>query len=410
MASSPPPNAGGIGGRGRIATRGKIDCWNQFNKNYKKNTSILPASHTTNTPYSSGMRNRTRLASADHTQVMHIITSEAGKTTTTFDGTNDLAVNITTNPYDPPPIFPYIRAKGDMPQGRHGMTNARSFVYSNMVARNKNNALAHSHAPPLPSCPCQDQGSKGSRWSLSKAAHGFGAQSQQFDHGQCQFISYNHPTTQDIIAMTAQQPRHPPHRHQESAIAVTALQLAQAEGSAFQEVSRALEKFSNECKYGHTPHEKPSDSIRLVMENFNSLCVTSGSKKITPINNLCRDFKVDILCGCETQTDWRMVPSSRQFNKLFGMGTETRSVVAHNINECMLVNQYGGCAIMAMNTISAEVQDTKVDGTGLGRWCWIQLGSGVRKTRIVMAYQPSNSGHSSAGMTVKDQQLRYFCA
>jgi hypothetical protein len=110
--------------------------------------------------------------------------------------------------------------------------------------------------------------------------------------------------------MTAQRPRYPPHRRQESAIAVTALQLAQAEGSAFREDSHALERFLNECKYGHAPREKPSDSIRLVMENFNSLCVTSGNKKITPISNLCRDFKVDILCGCETHTDWRMVPSS----------------------------------------------------------------------------------------------------
>jgi hypothetical protein len=208
--------------------------------------------------------------------------------------------------------------------------------------------------------------------------------------------------------MTAQQPRYPPRRHQESAIAVTALQLAQAEGLAFREVSCALERFSNKCKYSHAPHEKPSDSIRLVMENFNSLCVTSGNKKITPINNLCCDFKVDILCWCKTQTDWRMVPSSGQFNKLFGMGTETRSVVANNINERMLVNQYNGCAIMAMNTISAEVQDTGVDGTGLGRWCWIRLGSKAQKTRIVMAYQPSNSGRSSAGMTVKDQQSSIF--
>jgi hypothetical protein len=177
MVSSSPPNAGGIGGRGRIATIGEIDCWNQFNKNYQKNTSIHPASHTTNTQYSLGMCDRTGLASADHTQVMHITTYEAGKTTTPLDRTNDLAVNITTNPYDPPPIFPSIRANGDMPQGCHGTTNARSFAYSNMVARNKNDALAHSHAPPLPSRPCQVQGSKGSWWSLSKAAHGFGAQS-----------------------------------------------------------------------------------------------------------------------------------------------------------------------------------------------------------------------------------------
>jgi hypothetical protein len=148
-------------------------------------------------------------------------------------------------------------------------------------------------------------------------------------------------------------------------------------------------------KYGskrNTPREKPDHSTRIVMENFNSLCVTSGNSKINGINNLCRDFKVDILCGCETQVNWRQVPESCQFHNLIGAGTQTRSIVVHNINEKMRVNQYGGCAIMAMNTIAPEVVESGVDHTGLGRWCWIQIGSGKKKTQIVMAYQPSNSG------------------
>ncbi len=62
---------------------------------------------------------------------------------------------------------------------------------------------------------------------------------------------------------------------------------------------------------------------------------------------------------------------------------------------------------MAFNTISSQVTSTGVDTTGLGRWCWMLLGSGRKRTRIVMAYQPSNSGRS-AGTTVKDQQARYF--
>ncbi len=62
---------------------------------HSNNTSIRPASHTTNTQYSLGMCNGTGLASVDHTRVMHITTSEAGKTTTPLDGTNNLAVNIT---------------------------------------------------------------------------------------------------------------------------------------------------------------------------------------------------------------------------------------------------------------------------------------------------------------------------
>jgi hypothetical protein len=75
----------------------------------------------------------------------------------------------------------------------------------------------------------------------------------------------------------------------------------------------------------------------------------------------------------------------------------------------MRSNQYGGCVMMAMGTLSPEVIDSGVDSTGLGRWCWIRLGSGTKKTRIVMAHQPSNSGRS-AGTTIKDQHSRYFGA
>jgi hypothetical protein len=102
------------------------------------------------------------------------------------------------------------------------------------------------------------------------------------------------------------------------------------------------------------------------MENFNSLCFTSGNSKINAINNLCRDFKVGILCGCETQVDWHQVPESCQFHNLIGAGTQTRSIVVHNVNEKMKVNQYGGCAIMAMNTITPEVVESGADHTDLG--------------------------------------------
>ncbi len=81
--------------------------------------------------------------------------------------------------------------------------------------------------------------------------------------------------------------------------------------------------------------------------------------------------------------------------------------MAHNINERMHPNQFGGCAMMAMSTIDPEVIDTGVDTMGLGRWCWMHIGLGRKKTRIVMAYQPSNSSRS-AGTTVKDQHSCNF--
>ena len=56
---------------------------------------------------------------------------------------------------------------------------------------------------------------------------------------------------------------------------------------------------------------------------------------------------------------------------------DTWSVVAHNINERMKRNnQHGGCAMMTMGRLSAEVIEMGVDHYGLGRWCWIRVGSG----------------------------------
>ncbi len=59
---------------------------------------------------------------------------------------------------------------------------------------------------------------------------------------------------------------------------------------------------------------------------------------------------------------------------------DTRSVVAHNINERMQRNQHGGCIMMAMGQFLAEVVETGVDHYGLGQWCWMNIGSGDKKT------------------------------
>jgi hypothetical protein len=191
------------------------------------------------------------------------------------------------------------------------------------------------------------------------------------------------------------------HRRQNHSLEVTALELAQTESATARQVNALVNALWREEIYGYAPREKLAHSICIVMENFNSLRVTSGNSKINAINNLLRDFKVDMLCGCKTQVDWRMVPQDWRFHNLFGRGSKTRSVVAHNINKRMRTNLFGGCAMMALGTISLEVVNLGVDLTGLERWCWIQLGLRTKKTRKVMAYQPSNSGQS-AGTTIKD--------
>ncbi len=95
---------------------------------------------------------------------------------------------------------------------------------------------------------------------------------------------------------------------------------------------------------------------------------------------------------------------------MFGAGSKMHSVVAHNINEHVRINQFGRCAIMAMGTFAPKLADSGVDSTGLGRWCWICVGSGSKKTQIVMAYQPCNSGNTTTRNTVNDQHSQYFQA
>jgi hypothetical protein len=110
--------------------------------------------------------------------------------------------------------------------------------------------------------------------------------------------------------MTPRKSRRARKKRKDTGIAVTAHQLAHAKNIASRQVtSTNTEVWKNE-KYGHAPQEKPKHLIQIVMENFNSLCMLSGNAKITAINNLCRDFKVDLLCGCETQIDWQQVPQA----------------------------------------------------------------------------------------------------
>ena len=65
--------------------------------------------------------------------------------------------------------------------------------------------------------------------------------------------------------------------------------------------------------------------------------------------------------------------------------------------------------MMAMGRFSAEVVETEVDHYNLGQWLWMKVDSGDKKTRIVMAYQPSGSSSTNlAGTMVREQQEQYF--
>ena len=145
------------------------------------------------------------------------------------------------------------------------------------------------------------------------------------------------------------------------------------------------------------------------MENFNSLGVFTNGTKINALNKICREFNANVLAGCKTQAAWQQATEEQQFKNILGVRMDTRSIVVHNINKQMQRNQHGGCAMMAMGCFSAKVVKTGVDPYRLGRWCWMKVGSGEKKTWIVMIYQSSStSTTNSAGTTVREQHEQYF--
>jgi hypothetical protein len=77
---------------------------------------------------------------------------------------------------------------------------------------------------------------------------------------------------------------------------------------------------------------------------------------------------------------WCQATEEQQFRNVIGVMMETRSIVVHNINKQMHWNQHGGCTMMAMGQFSADVDDTRVDPYDLGRWCWMKVRSGEKKT------------------------------
>ncbi len=98
--------------------------------------------------------------------------------------------------------------------------------------------------------------------------------------------------------------------------------------------------------------------------------------KINSLNQLCRQFNTNILAGYMIQADWQQAGEEQQFRNAIEVGMDTKIIVAHNVNEQMQQNQHGGCAMMAMGRFSAEVNESGVDPSGLGCWCWFKVGSG----------------------------------
>jgi hypothetical protein len=95
----------------------------------------------------------------------------------------------------------------------------------------------------------------------------------------------------------------------------------------------------------------------------------------------------------------------------------SRVSAGHNMHELHNRYQQGGTMTVAFSLLGSYVISSGVDQTALGRWPWIQVGTGEHQTGIVLAYQPCrlsgwqltrHNGLMKGRGTVAAQHERYF--
>jgi len=253
-----------------------------------------------------------------------------------------------------------------------------------------------------------DQQQRAGRYQSTEAARSFQAQFRQFDTGSKKFKEKLKATSSELIDFVNKDNKYTTNRQRNTGLAAAAVELARRESRAASLIHHQVAELLRTGKYGHAPRLKPDNCFCLMFENWNSLGVFTRKDKINQINDMSRQYEVDMIAGCETQADWRFAPEEQQFENLFGVGQNSRSVVGYNKTESLSRDQKGGTAMMALGRLSGFVLATGSDHTNLGRWSWVLVGSEQKKTRIVVAYQPCEPGRNAKGLTVFEQQKRYF--
>ena len=171
-----------------------------------------------------------------------------------------------------------------------------------------------------------------------------------------------------------------------------------------------------EQERGHVEKEKPSDTMRVMFENVNSLGVfatgKSRNRKLRQLRYLIKEYEVDMTTFAETQVDWRHAGKNRQFDTLFGLGKDRRSVAACNrtIKRTYSArDQAGGVAMMTVGRMTGSVEKVDADPTKLGRYCWTKLRGAGKTTYVMTLYMPNNKRNArTKKKTVWDQHNTYF--
>ena len=161
--------------------------------------------------------------------------------------------------------------------------------------------------------------------------------------------------------------------------------------------------------HGDPLGEKDDGCVRFVFENFNGIAPWyTRSDKIILARRFLHRIKADCYMGTECRAQWDLLRYTNKLEQLFKSDVQIKAIAAHNIHENDTRAQEGGTAIITYDQLANLQHSAGVDLTGLGRWCWITLkGKHKHTTRIICAYQPCTSKHTSIS-TVGAQHRRYL--
>ena len=84
---------------------------------------------------------------------------------------------------------------------------------------------------------------------------------------------------------------------------MAAREILRREYAASRHVASNFQDLENSDRYGFIPKDKPDDSWCLLFENWNSLGIFTGKKKVEHMDRLIKQYNVDTVTGCESQCD-----------------------------------------------------------------------------------------------------------
>ena len=161
---------------------------------------------------------------------------------------------------------------------------------------------------------------RGSNFETVQALRSFRCQHSQFDRGAARFGQRLAATANELIDYANSENERRTSRRPHKRFGPAAAALACRETRAVSQVQAEVEALIRTGRYGHAPTAKPDDTIRLMVENWNSLGVFTGKRKLPRINSLIRSFGVDVIAGSETQCDWRQVDAEERFGEIIAPG------------------------------------------------------------------------------------------